>query len=287
MTVQGAAMDERWIRVRALFESACALPHYARAELLAACADTALRAEVATLLEAHDRIATGPAGSFLTRLDPQRTAVLLSDAGAAADVASGEMIGRYRVVRVLGRGGMGVVYLAHDPRLDRSVALKLLPPHLGMDATARQRFENEAKAASALDHPNIVTVYEIGDTPDGSIFIAMAFCEGTTLRDMLDAGPLPVPRAIELTTQIAHGLAAAHRRGIVHRDIKPGNIMVAADGTARIVDFGVAKTGSGAPVEPGLTPGTVAYMSPEQTRGSEVDARSDVWSLGVVLYEML
>src|SRR5690606_24217607 len=120
---------------------------------------------------------------------------------------------------------MGVVYSAHDPRLDRTVALKLLPRHLGLDEDARRRFENEARAASALDHPAIVTVYEIGDAPDGRLFIAMTYCEGRTLRDLLATGPLPVAQVISLTRQIAEGLAAAHRRGIVHRDVKPHNII--------------------------------------------------------------
>jgi serine/threonine protein kinase len=156
-----------------------------------------------------------------------------------------------------------------------------------LDPDARRRFEHEARAASALDHPNLVTVFDIGDAPDGGIFIAMAYCEGGTLGEALEAGPLPVPQAAALAIQIADGLAAAHRRGIVHRDIKPGNIIVTPAGDARIVDFGIAKVAGSALTQTTLTPGTIAYMSPEQTRGASVDVRADVWALGAVLYEML
>jgi TolB-like protein len=275
----------RWDRVCALFEATRALPRDDRMALLAACDDEGVRTEVEALLSGQDQIEAGAAGDFLDRLDPLRTAMLL--ARTEREPAPGDTIGRYHIVRRLGSGGMGVVYLAHDPRLDRSVALKLLPSHLSADGAARRRFEEEARAASALDHPNIVTVYEIGDAPDGSIFIAMALCEGITLRAELDAGVPSLERVLALGTQLADGLAAAHRCGVVHRDIKPGNIIVTPDGVARIVDFGVAKTRSSETDDIRYTPGTISYMSPEQTRGADVDARSDVWALGVLLYEML
>jgi tetratricopeptide (TPR) repeat protein len=278
---------DRWARVGALFDAARALPPAARRALLDACRDDELRLEVEALLDADQRVVSGSAGAFLERLDPGRTAALLKSAGTDDDVAAGEAIGRYRVVRRLGRGGMGVVYLAHDPRLDRMVALKLLPTHLSTDPAARSRLEQEARAASALDHPNIVTVYEIADAADGRVFIAMALCEGPTLREELDDGVLPVARVVELAAQIADGLGSAHARGVVHRDVKPRNIIVTGNGTARIVDFGVATTRADGAAGNGLTPGTLAYMSPEQTRGGAPDARSDVWSLGVLLYEML
>jgi TolB-like protein len=275
-----------WARAGELFEQARALPPPARRALLETCTDGALRTEVEALLDAHQRLESGSAGAFLEHLDPGRAAALLEPSGVDDDVAPGTSIGRYRVERRLGRGGMGVVYLAHDDRLDRHVALKLLPARLSTDPVARSRLEREARAASALDHPNIVTVYEIADADDGRVFIAMALCEGPTLREVLDDGVLPVARVVELATQVADGLGAAHRRGVVHRDVKPRNIVVTPEGTARIVDFGVATT-AGDDAGAGFTPGTLAYMSPEQTRGDAVDARSDVWALGVLLHEML
>jgi eukaryotic-like serine/threonine-protein kinase len=288
MKPPAAADDDAWARVCELFEAARGLAPAERAPLLAACGDAAVRDEVAALLAAdHDALRT----PFLERLQPGPAAALLAPAAGETDdmddIETGRTIGRYRVVRRLGYGGMGVVLLAHDPRLDRHVALKLLPPHLRLDATARARFEDEARAASALDHPNIVTVYEIGETEHDQLFIAMAFCAGETLRSELRAGAQPVARAVALATQIADALGAAHGRGIVHRDVKPANIIVTPDAVARLLDFGVAKIAGSALTHTALTPGTVAYMSPEQTRGDAVDARADVWALGVVLHELL
>lgn len=206
---------------------------------------------------------------------------------AVPELAAGARVGRFHVVRPLGRGGMGIVYFARDPELDRPVALKLLPLHVALDPEARRRLLEEARAASALDHPRIETIYEVGTTPDGRLFIAMACYEGETLGARLKRGPLPVGEAVEIAAQVAEGLAAAHARGIVHRDIKPGNLILLPDGSVKIVDFGIAHVRGRKVTPTGATPGTVAYMSPEQTRSKEVDGRSDVWSLGVVLYEML
>ena len=203
-------------------------------------------------------------------------------------LSPGTTLGPYSIVSQLGQGGMGVVYQAHDPRLDRRVAIKLLPPDLTKDETAKQRFLQEAKAASALDHPNICTIFEINETDDGQLYLVMAHYGGETLKDRIAKGPLALADAIDIATQVGEGLAKAHAAGIVHRDIKPANLMVTADGTVKILDFGLAKlAGSEGVTQTGTTVGTVAYMSPEQARGQEVDHRTDIWSLGVVLYEML
>ena len=203
-------------------------------------------------------------------------------------LAPGTTLGPYRIISQLGQGGMGVVYTATDPRLKRTVAIKLLPPDLTRDETAKQRFLQEAQAASALDHPNICTIHEINETPDGQLYLVMAHYEGETLKERIGKGPLELNDAIDIATQVGEGLAKAHAAGIVHRDIKPANLMVTEDGTVKILDFGLAKlAGSEGVTQTGTTVGTVAYMSPEQARGQQVDHRTDIWSLGVVLYEML
>ena len=185
-------------------------------------------------------------------------------------------------------GGMGVVYTAQDPRLKRQVAIKLLTADLTRDETAKQRFLQEAQAASALDHPNICTIYEINETPDGQLYLVMAYYEGETLKQRIERGPLALNETLDIATQVGQGLKKAHAAGIVHRDIKPANLIVTADGTVKILDFGLAKlVGTEGVTQTGQTVGTVAYMSPEQARGEEVDHRTDIWSLGVVLYEML
>lgn len=200
----------------------------------------------------------------------------------------GKTISHYKVLTKLGEGGMGVVYRAEDTKLRRHVALKFLPAEYTYDREAKQRFLHEARAASALDHPNICTVHEIDETDDGQIFIVMACYEGKSLRDLIGKGPLKVEQALDIAGRIAEGLVEAHAKHIVHRDIKPANILVAKDGGIKIVDFGLAKlAGQARLTRTGTTLGTVAYMSPEQARGEEVDGRTDIWSLGVILYEML
>ena len=172
---------------------------------------------------------------------------------------------------------MGVVYEATDPRLKRTVAIKVLPPDLIKDATAKQRFLQEAQAASALDHPNICTIYEINETDDDQLYLVMAHYEGETLKERIEKGPLDLDDAIGIATQVGQGLAEAHGAGIVHRDIKPANLFVTKSGVVKILDFGLAKlAGAEGVTQTGTTVGTVAYMSPEQGRGQEVDHRTDI-----------
>ena len=213
----------------------------------------------------------------------------------------GHLIDHYKIIKKIGSGGMGEIYLAEDTKLERSVALKFLPRHMTEDREARTRFEREAKAAAALNHPNIVTVYEIGEH-EGQVYIAMEYVEGQTLKELISVnrppstvdrspiapGPLPIAQVLDIATQIAAGLAAAHAKGIVHRDIKPQNILIDKDGRVKILDFGLAKLqGVSRLTQDSFAMGTVNYMSPEQGQGKEVDPRSDIWSLGVVFYEMI
>jgi formylglycine-generating enzyme required for sulfatase activity/dienelactone hydrolase/tRNA A-37 threonylcarbamoyl transferase component Bud32 len=204
----------------------------------------------------------------------------------------GKTVSHYRVTAPLGAGGMAIVYLAEDTRLRRKVALKFLPPAIADDRHARSRFEREAQAASALDHPNIATIYEIGEW-DGQLFIAMAYYDGETLKQKIERGPLAIGEVASILAQISAGLSAAHAAGIVHRDLKPANIIVTSEGHAKILDFGLAKLAWAGDetrsrmTQAGTTLGTLAYMAPEQLSGTEIDQRSDIWSLGVVLYEML
>ena len=200
----------------------------------------------------------------------------------------GTTVSHYRVLERLGGGGMGVVYKAEDTRLKRFVALKFLPPELTTHPASRERFTHEAQAAGSLDHPNICTIHEIDETPDGQVFICMAYVDGEALRARLARGPLRVEEALAVAIQAATGLGQAHRHGVVHRDIKPGNLMLTSDGLVKIVDFGLASlTGHARLTITGQVVGTASYMSPEQARGAAADCRSDVWSLGVVIYEML
>jgi tetratricopeptide (TPR) repeat protein len=183
---------------------------------------------------------------------------------------------------------MGVVYKAHDQKLDREVALKFLPHHVSHTAAQRERFVREARAASALDHPHICTIYDIDETDDGQTFMAMGFCEGEPLDEVIGRNAVPIDRAVDIAMKVASGLSSAHSKGIVHRDIKPANIIVTDDGGVKVIDFGLAKlTGQTAVTREGSTVGTIAYMSPEQAQGGEVDHRTDIWSLGAVLYEMV
>ena len=200
---------------------------------------------------------------------------------------TGQTISHYEILEKRGEGGMGMVYKAIDKKLDRIVALKFLAPHLVSNDESRRRFIREAKAAAALQHPNICTVYEI-DEVDGQTFIAMAYLDGQELSQEIESGPLKVERLLELTEQVARGLQEAHSKGVVHRDIKPANIMVTVQGQAVLMDFGLAQLAHGGSklTKEGTSVGTSAYMSPEQTSGEKLDLRTDVWALGVVLYEM-
>ena len=205
----------------------------------------------------------------------------------AKDLIQGKTFaGRYQIIEELGRGGMGLVYKARDTKLKRTVALKFLPPDLTHISEVKERFMREAQAAAALDHPHICTVYEF-DEAEEKTFISMAYIEGQTLKKKIESGPLELDEALRIATQVAEGLQEAHKKGVVHRDIKGANIMVAEQGQAKIMDFGLARVRGGVLVtKEGMTMGTIAYMSPEQARGEEVDQRTDIWSFGVVLYEM-
>ncbi len=201
---------------------------------------------------------------------------------------TGKTISHYKILAKLGQGGMGVVYKAEDLKLKRIIALKFLPPSLTADPEAKERFIQEAQAASALEHPNICNIHEINETDDGQLYMVMACYEGQTLKEKLTHGALPIENAMDVAEQIANGLSQAHAKGIVHRDIKPANIFITNDATVKILDFGLAKlAGQTLHTKTGSTLGTVAYMSPEQAQGLAVDHRTDIWSLGVILYEML
>src|SRR5262245_28729591 len=275
---------ERWQQVGELYSAASELPAETRGAFLRdACGgDEALRAEVETLL------ASGPAaGAFLNAGAMADAAAMLTE--AASDSLLGRKLGRYTVLALVGAGGMGEVYRAHDSRLHRDVAVKVLAALTTESETARQRFDREAQAVAALSHPNIRSLYDIGEA-DGRVYAVMEFLDGETLRARLARGPLASRKAIETGAAVADGLAAAHARGIVHRDLKPENIFITAGGQAKVLDFGLAKTRE--PVDassrtlPGTILGTASYMSPEQVSGHTVDARSDIFSLGCVLYEM-
>jgi serine/threonine-protein kinase len=203
-------------------------------------------------------------------------------------VGIGQSVSHYRILERLGGGGMGIVYKAEDTRLKRLVALKFLSPALTSESDARQRFETEAQAASSIDHPHVCTIHEINETADGQVYICMAYCQGETLRQRIAGGSLTVEDAVVIAVQIAEGLAAAHRRGVIHRDVKPANVILAGGETVKLVDFGLALLADRSRISRhGLMVGTVGYMAPEQARGEPVDHRADLWSLGVVLYEML
>ncbi len=278
---------ERWRRIEAILDEVLELPADRRpARLDEACAgEPELRAEVEELLAADDRgqgILDSPAAVH--------AAALLDEVAAESPAPGleGRELGPYLVVRRIGTGGMGVVYEARDTRLQRSVALKLLPREWSRHRAAKERFLREARAASALDDPNICTIHDLGETDGGRLFLVMALYRGETLDERLASGALPVAEARNLAIQVARGLARAHEAGIVHRDVKPANVMVTERGEAKILDFGIAKiAGDTALTRTGGSLGTPSYMSPEQARGEGVDARTDLWSLGVMLYEMV
>jgi serine/threonine protein kinase len=289
----------RWTRVKQLFSDALSLTEPERRAFLArACTDDlSLRDEVDALLRAHDA-----AGDLFDRCDTPIVSAL-AHAGVAfkpteALLAPGSRLGPYEIVERLGAGGMGEVYRVHDVRLHRDVALKTLPRALVGDPERRERFVQEARAASALEHPHIAAIHDIGEA-DGITFIAMELVRGEPLADRIARSPLTPVRALDLAIEIGEALARAHDRGIVHRDLKPANVMLTEDGHAKIIDFGLAKlldvlsgddrtrTGDGRGSSGGAVLGTASYMSPEQARGEPVDRRSDVFSFGIVLYEML
>lgn len=273
-------------RLGELFEQALTLSAADRAAFLdETCpGDPELRTELHSLLTSYE-----DAPDFLEGVPEKLVSQALATlAKTPLEEPVPDRIGdRYEILERLADGGMGVVYKARDLRLDRLVALKFLPPHLTADEKARARLLAEAKATSALDHPNIAVVHEIDETEAGRPFISMAFYRGKTLGERLQHGPLPVREAVAVTRQIATALTAAHRAGIVHRDVKPSNVMITADGVVKLVDFGIAKAAGIDLTREETRIGTVAYMSPEQTSGQAADARSDLWSLGAVIYEML
>jgi serine/threonine-protein kinase len=286
---------ERWKQINDLFQSAVERAPEERAAFLDETChdDEGMRCEVESLLTSHER-----AENFIELPAFEVAPELVTNDRTGALV--GKLIGHYRIESLIGVGGMGEVYLARDERLGRKAALKLLPDSLTTDETQLSRFKNEARSASALNHPNILTVYEIGAEGNRQ-FIATEFIEGVTLRASIAHGRINPHAALEIAVQVASALAAAHEAGVVHRDIKPENIMLRPDGYAKVLDFGIAKLTEQRPAaedhkvettavlqtRPGLVLGTARYMSPEQARGQKVDARSDIWSLGVVLYEMV
>ena len=294
---------ERWQQLQSLYHAALERDVAQREAFLAeACAtdgglDEALRREVEVLLAAHAH-----ASNFLPTAGLAR-AVAQAVTDQPAD-RTGQKISRYRLLSRLGAGGMGEVWLADDPSLQRKVAVKLLPPEFNADDDRVLRFEQEARAASALNHPHIITIHEVGQAAD-TYYLVTEYVEGRTLRDLLAQGALPVATALDLTAQVASALAAAHEAGIVHRDIKPENVMVRRDGLVKVLDFGLAKLlkvagqtiDTEAPTRPlgqkmvqtqsGFILGTLNYLSPEQARGKNVDARTDIFSLGILLYELV
>ena len=288
---------DRFRRAQEVFASAITRPAEVRAVYLdGACGeDSELRREVESLLASHEAAGTG----FLESpaIDGMESIAPLSS--NRKPLSRGARLGSFEIVGPLGAGGMGEVYRARDPRLGRDVAIKVLPFDVASDKERLKRFEKEARSASALNHPNIVTIYETGSS-DGVPWIAMEHVEGETLRTLVSAGPLPIKKLLNVAVQIAEGLARAHEAGIVHRDLKPENVMVTRDGLVKILDFGLAKlqgpVSGGSDKEsqlptvtgtsPGIVLGTVGYMSPEQASGKQVDFRSDQFAFGSILYEM-
>lgn len=285
-------------RISVLLDQALARPSAERQAFLRdACPDEALRAEVASLLAVHE-----DAASYFDDLAmdvPLALAPLRQDAGKASAAsgghdgpamrfAPGDCIGRYEIVGTLGQGGMGVVYKAVDTRLERTVALKFLTAGPARLSPHRDRLLHEAQVASALDSPFICTIYDVGETEDGTRFIAMAYYDGETIDRRIAEGALPLDDALDISMQVANGLAAAHAAGITHCDLKPANVMITQAGAVKLLDFGIAKLWSATGrTSTGVTPGTLAYMAPEQVRRGPVDGRTDLWALGVLLYEML
>ena len=282
----------RWQQVKQIFQSAIQRPPSERDGFISkACADDReLRSEVESLISSHDQ-----AGDSIEAMAAEAATEMLADEQPGPIL--GKHIGHYEVLSLLGRGGMGEVFLAQDTSLGRKVALKLLRSDFTRIEERLRRFQQEARAASALNHPNILTIHEIGH--DGSLhFMATEYVEGETLRQHLSGARITVGQTLDVAVQVASALAAAHQAGIIHRDIKPENIMVRSDGNVKVLDFGLAKLAQPTTIDtaaptlpqvetaPGVVMGTFSYMSPEQARGLAVDARTDIWSLGVMIYEM-
>ncbi len=280
----------QWAELCAAFDALVEMDAGARAERLAAigAADPAARRALEELLEADASPASG-----LDRIDTifgARDPPLAAERSADRDVLKlvGQTVVHFRIVEPLAAGGMGVVYRAIDTQLARDVALKFPLPGQRLDGQVRERFLREARAAAALEHPNICSIYETGETEAGQLFLAMPLYQGETLKARIARlGPLPVGDALTIAVQIARGLQAAHRAGIVHRDLKPANVILLPDGGLKILDFGVARVGDVTLTKSHDTLGTVSYMAPEQVRGERLDGRADLWALGVLLYEML
>src|SRR5437773_2119167 len=278
---------ERWEQIKSLLQSSLeAEPAKRPAFLMEACGDDqSLYAEVQSLIRSHER-----AGTFIENPAFAVMAASLIDQASVSNI--GKTLGHYKILQRLSAGGMGEVYLAEDTRLRRKVALKILPAIFTREVERVHRFQQEAQAVSALNHPNIVTIYDIGQIASHH-FIATEFIDGETLRQRMSRGRVTNGEAINIACQVASALAAAHHAGIVHRDIKPENIMVRSDGLIKVLDFGLAKliergdTVSLVNTNQGIVMGTAHYMSPEQARALVVDERTDLWSLGVVLYEMV
>ena len=273
-----------WTRVEQVLAAALDRPPDQRDTFLDdACAgDSGLRAEAAALLAASEE-----PGLVDRPLDELVRSLLASEETASAGVLNARIVCHYELIERIPGGGMGVIYRARDVRLQRVVALKFLPVTLSADERAKARFLLEARAAAALDHRNVCAIHEIGETEEGQLFIAMPFYEGETLADRIAREPLPVAEAMTIAIQVLQGLAHAHEHGIVHRDIKPANVMLTKEGVVKILDFGIVKHGDTRFTRTGVLLGTLPYMSPEQFGRDPIDARTDVWSLGVVLYEML
>jgi serine/threonine protein kinase/Tol biopolymer transport system component len=287
---------ERWQRIKDVFNQALNQPARERSKFISeACdGDDALREEVESLVSAHEE-----EDDFLDAPAHELAAEMLT--GDIPELRAGQEFGPYTILSSLGSGGMGEVYLAQDASLDRKVALKLLTREFARDQQRVHRFKKEARAASALNHPNVCVIHEIGKADDGRHFIKMEFIDGITLRRRMAQKRLTWKEALDVATQVAKGLKAAHEAHIVHRDIKPENIMLRQDGFVKVLDFGIAKLNAAAPghrevkdytttnlrTAPGTLMGTAKYMSPEQLREQTIDARTDIWSLGVVLYEMI
>jgi serine/threonine-protein kinase len=267
-------------RIEVLFDQCSELPPEQRSRFLevAVAGDLDLRREVEALLASAER------AEFTGRLERIVAAAFDLPRKPTARPATGE---RYELLDKLGGGGMGTVYRARERRSGRLVALKFLSESLAEDPVLRRRFHREARAAAALEHPNIGAIHGVEESDDGRLFIVMPFYAGGTLKQRIATGPLPVNDAVTCAIQVAEGLALAHGWGIIHRDIKPANLVFDADGSLKILDFGIAKMGGEKLTRTGLVLGTLAYMSPEQATGGTVDHRTDLWALGVVLHEML